>query len=258
MLLYFRADLAFDGGWLQHLVDLVEPILREECPRQPKPGGVVFGLLGNHLPIELFRLHRGRLFSRLRLFERGVFRRAELIEETAQLRLGLQSLELVDELSMEDDLDRGDGRDAEIGGQFLFVVGVDLGEEHLALALRDELFQQGPQHPARAARRRPEIDQHGPFARRDDHVGLEAVGRDVADPGGSSGCHVEKVPRTRRSAAEQLVDRLRLDDRQRPIFRTGQAGVEVDAQALVDRGGDLGGADGPIAWARRRSCPTSR
>jgi hypothetical protein len=64
-------------------------------------------------------------------------------------------------------------------------VGVDLGQDHLAVAVGDGLFQDGSQRLARAAPLGPHVDDDRHLPGAIDHLGLETGFIDVDDMGGT-------------------------------------------------------------------------
>ena len=180
------AGLALDADRFEDFRDLIDPFLRQQRSRQTEPGGLVVRFLRQDLTILRLRLRGGGGLGGRGLLHGGIGGRGDLIEELPQGGLRQQSLELVDQLAVEDHLHRRDGCDAEIGRKFLLLIDVDLGEEDFPLPLINEAFQQGTQRPAGSASGRPEIDQYGPLARGFDHVGLERLGSHVTNIGRGS------------------------------------------------------------------------
>src|SRR5204863_9589037 len=74
-----------------------------------------------------------------------------------------------------DDHQRGDGADAERGGQLLLGLGVDLAEHRIRVLFR-RLLEDRAEHAAGTAPRRPEVDQRQVGAA---DRGLEVLGRQL-------------------------------------------------------------------------------
>jgi len=105
----------------------------------------------------------------------------EIVDELLELALGLAADEAVDRLAVREAVDGGDRLDAELGGELLVLVDVDLDQLDLAAGLLDRLLQRRGELLARPAPRRPEVDDHGRLARGGDDVLLEAGGVAVLD-----------------------------------------------------------------------------
>ncbi len=99
--------------------------------------------------------------------------RQQLVNELRQLRFRQRTLEPIDRAAIQKGIDGGDGLDAELGGQRLVLVHIDLDQRHLGCTGCNQSFQRRPQRLARAAPLRPEIDQHQCRLRRLDHVAPE-------------------------------------------------------------------------------------
>ncbi len=76
-----------------------------------------------------------------------------------------------------------DALDAELGGQPLIGIDIDLGEFETARLLGCETLEKRAQHPARTAPGGPEIDDHRQLVAAVDHFLLEGRGVDILDEG---------------------------------------------------------------------------
>ncbi len=98
-------------------------------------------------------------------------------------------------------VDGGHRLDAQLRRQFLVLVDVDLDHAHRALGGVDGLFQRRAELFARAAPRRPEIDDDGNLHRRLDDVLGEAGGVAVLDQGAGRGLRARSALTATVSAA---------------------------------------------------------
>ena len=101
---------------------------------------------------------------------RAAGRLHQAIDEFADLALRHRAHEAVDRAAAEEGIDRRDRLDAQLLGQHLVLVDVDLDQLHRTLGFLDDLFDGGLQRLAWAAPRRPEIDDHRHGARGFEHV----------------------------------------------------------------------------------------
>ena len=99
--------------------------------------------------------------------------RQQLVNELCQLRFRQGALEAINRAAIKEGIDGGDGLDAELGGQRLVLVHIDLDQRHLGCTGCNQSFQRRPQRLARAAPLRPEVDQHQCRLGRLDHVAPE-------------------------------------------------------------------------------------
>ena len=141
---------------------------------------LVVGLVLEHLAEQrrggrrLARLERGlgllqRLIDR-RWTELGTGLARQAIDEGLDLAFALGTDEAVDRLALDEGVDRRDRLDAQLRGQFLVLVDVDLDQAHRAARGLDRLLERRGQLLARAAPGRPEVDDH-----RRRHRGLDDV-----------------------------------------------------------------------------------
>ena len=84
-----------------------------------------------------------------------------LVEQGADGRLGLHADELFHDLSVADEHDGRDAADAEMAGEALLLVGIDLGKDEPAAVVVGDAVEHGHERAARPAPRSPEVDQHG-------------------------------------------------------------------------------------------------
>jgi hypothetical protein len=96
--------------------------------------------------------------------------RYQLRQPRPQLGGGQRAHELVHDLATAERLDRGDALHAEAGGQVWILVGVDLHQRYPPVQGRHLALEDGPEHTARAAPRRPEIHDHRKLGRTLEHV----------------------------------------------------------------------------------------
>ena len=78
--------------------------------------------------------------------------------ESFDLAFGKRPLERVDDLSVANGENCRNALNAESLGESGILVDVDLGEHHLAVGGVDDLLEDRPEHLARSAPRRPEVD----------------------------------------------------------------------------------------------------
>src|SRR5882672_8975981 len=100
--------------------------------------------------------------------------RAQLVKLGLEVLLALQANDLIHDLAVLEEQQRGDGVDAVLDGEILMVVDVDLGDLDLAIVLGGEFVQHRRELFAGPAPFGPEIDEDGPV-RFDDFL-IEAVG----------------------------------------------------------------------------------
>ena len=112
------------------------------------------------------------------------------LDELAHRGLGLGADEPVDDLALVDRVDGGDALHPERLRHLRVVVDVDLGQHDLPAGLVDDLLEDGTERAARAAPRRPQVDDDGGGGRPVEHVGLE---RGVGDVDG----HRARLPAAR-------------------------------------------------------------
>jgi hypothetical protein len=105
--------------------------------------------------------------------------RDDLVEEGLDLGVGDCADELGDHLAVLERLDRRNALDAELPGNALIRVGVDLGELDLAVPLADGVLDRRAQGPAGTAPLGPEVDDHRHLLRAFDNLGLELLFADV-------------------------------------------------------------------------------
>ncbi|MCY1358405.1 hypothetical protein D9M69_449410 [compost metagenome] len=147
-----------------------------------QPRNVGFRIRGNRVGkqgLGAVAVAGGGQFLRLGQRRPGLARR-QPAQELAQPRLRQHAGELVHGLSVGDRHDMGDAAHAEMRGQFLVLVDIDLDQFPAAFSFRLQPFQHRAQRAARAAPGRPEIDQHRRLVRGVDHFGLEILQVDVA------------------------------------------------------------------------------
>ena len=94
----------------------------------------------------------------------------QALDERLHRAFRLRALEAVERASVAERVDRRDGLDAQLIGERLVLVDVDLDEAHLAVVGADHLLQDRRELLAGAAPGRPEIDQHRRRARGLQHV----------------------------------------------------------------------------------------
>ncbi len=104
-------------------------------------------------------------------------------DELAQLAFRQGAHEAVDRPAVLEGVDRGDRLDAHLRRQLLVLVDVDLDQADAALLLAHDLFQRRAELLARAAPRRPEIDDHRRGERGVDDILHEGGGRGIRSPG---------------------------------------------------------------------------
>ena len=107
----------------------------------------------------------------------GTGGQGEAIKEFADLTFWQGAVEFVDQLSLEQDLDRRNAAYAEVLGNFWIFVGVDLGEEEATLVFLGQLFQHRLEHLAGLAPRRPKVHDDGGFHRRLENLGFKIFKR---------------------------------------------------------------------------------
>jgi hypothetical protein len=103
------------------------------------------------------------------------------LDERPHHALGLRALEAVERAPVAEGVDGGDRLDAQLVGQRLVLVDVDLRQAHLAAVAAHDLLQDRGQLLARPAPLGPEIDQHRRLARGLQHVLGEGRNRHVLD-----------------------------------------------------------------------------
>ncbi|MNN10385.1 hypothetical protein D3C81_1233070 [compost metagenome] len=140
---------------------------RIEGQRGLEGGARALGIAGGHQFAGLVQ----RLLARVR---------GQAVQEFTQARLRQYADELVHGLPIGNRHHMGNAAHAEMRGQLLVLVHIDLGELPLAAGFGFELFQHRSQRAAWATPGRPEIDQHGHLPRHLDHVGFEILQGDVA------------------------------------------------------------------------------
>jgi hypothetical protein len=113
--------------------------------------------------------------------ERVRLRRQQRVEERVDRGARLRADELRDDAAVLERLHGGDALDPEGTRDRRVRVGVELRERDLALARADRLLQHGRELAARAAPRRPEVDDDGKRARALDDLRLEVLLGDVED-----------------------------------------------------------------------------
>ena len=134
----------------------------------------------------LEHLHRGLLFTLLQeahgLFQQQVrLAHDVLVDEFADCALRLRAHELVDGAAVLEQHHGRQAADAELGGQHLLLVGVDIGQVHLAVIALHHALEQRLEDLAGLAPCCPEIDQYGALVRGlDDLLGKVLFG-DVKD-----------------------------------------------------------------------------
>ena len=101
---------------------------------------------------------------------------AETVDELLQLAFGQRSHEAIDRLAVDEGKHRGNRLNAHLLGELLVLVDIDLDHADLAVGLLDDFFESWPQLLARAAPRRPEIDDDRLLSRRLDDVPHEILG----------------------------------------------------------------------------------
>ena len=94
--------------------------------------------------------------------------------------------EAVDDLAVDQGVHRRDALHLEGLGHAGVVVDVDLGQHDLAVGVGDDLLDDRTERPARAAPRRPQVDDHGHLGGAVEDLGLERGVGDV-DVGGRAG-----------------------------------------------------------------------
>ena len=163
-------EVVLEGA--QHVSGLIVLVPRDQQASQLR-GGVGAGR------IELERAAKGLLVvsggEQLRLGRR------ETIEEGRDLRRRDGAGELGGDLAVLEGLDGGDALNLKARGELLVGVDVDLGELHLALALRRFGLQGRPELAARAAPLGPEVDDHGHLVGALEHVLGESILVDVVN-----------------------------------------------------------------------------
>ena len=102
-------------------------------------------------------------------------------DEIVDLALGQRAGEAVDGFALGERVNRRDRLDAEGLGELRVFVDVDLDQPHLAARTLHRLFQRWAELLARAAPRRPEVDDDRRLLRGVEHVGLEVGGVAVLD-----------------------------------------------------------------------------
>ena len=103
----------------------------------------------------------------------GIHRRLlaqQALDERLDGAFGLRALETVERAAVAEGIDGGDRLDAQLVGQRLVLVDIDLDELDLAPVRTDDLLEQWCELLARPAPRRPEIDQHWHRTRGFEHV----------------------------------------------------------------------------------------
>ncbi len=142
-------------------------------PRWPRPAprrGARRGLLRVHLPRGVEQ--RPRPFD-VALHEVLVALRRQLVrlvgdvavDELADIALGQGAGELVDDLAVAEQLHRRDAADAELLGQLLLLLGVDLRDDELDRGTVGELASTGMSIATGAAPLGPEVDEDRTLAR---------------------------------------------------------------------------------------------
>ncbi len=112
---------------------------------------------------------------------------AQLFDEGTQFGFGLGAHEAVDGTAAAEGIDGRDRLDAQLRGDALVLVDVDLDQLDLAVGFLDHLFDGGPQLAARPAPGRPEIDDHRAGHRLLDDIGHEGLFGTVDDVGVCAG-----------------------------------------------------------------------
>jgi hypothetical protein len=128
--------------------------------------------------------------------------RQDLVEILLQLRFAARRGQVGHRLALEHRIDRGDRAHLELGGDELFLVHVDLGEDHALVGIfGGDLFQHRGQRLARAAPFRPEIEDDELGHRRFDDSLAEAVHRLLFVEVEAQACHyASPLHRSRRRA----------------------------------------------------------
>ena len=114
--------------------------------------------------------------------------RGEFVDKAFEFRRRNIALEAIDRLALEEGIDGGDGLDAQLGGERLIFVDVDLHHADAALGSGDGGLQGWAEGFAGAAPWRPEIDDDRDGLRRLDDVLQEGDFRAVGDQIGGGGC----------------------------------------------------------------------
>ena len=104
--------------------------------------------------------------------------RKDLVERLLHLRFATRIGQVGDRLSLEQRIDGRDRLDLELRGDELFLVDIDLPEDHALVGIfRRDLFEHRRERLARAAPFGMEIEDDELRHRRFDNLGLEAFDR---------------------------------------------------------------------------------
>lgn len=103
----------------------------------------------------------------------------DALEELADHGFGLGADEFVDDLTVAEGFDGGNAADVILHGDGLVVIGVEPGEDEVAVGFFGQALEDGAEHAAWAAPGGPEVDDDGDVARAGDDFGLEVAVIDV-------------------------------------------------------------------------------
>ncbi len=124
-----------------------------------------------------------------------------LVEEGADLSLGLRAHEAVHGLAVHHQHAGGNAADAEHAGDLLLLVGIDLHELEAARILGFQLLEDGAERLAGAAPGGPEVHQDGHFHRGGDDLGFEILYGDVDHCVQQAGRAKSKIPGSTQAGA---------------------------------------------------------
>ena len=174
----------------ERLLGLVHGAGRDVAFRQSRECGDIGGVEREHLGIDLrggggiaFRQHGLGLlqdFGDVRFARRG-HALGQLLDEGVDLAFRDRAHEAVGGLAVDEGDHGRDRLDSHLAGDRRMLVDVHLDELDLALGVADRLFEHRRELAARAAPRRPEVDQHRLALRFLDHVLHKGLGGGFLD-----------------------------------------------------------------------------
>ena len=187
------------------------------------------GILREHLRIDLRRaggvaFNQGRV-GRLQKIELLAAKLAlgQPFDECGDLAFGQRTEEAVGRLSVHERDDRGNRLNPHLPGDGRVFVDIHLAQLHFALGGPHQIFEERGELLARAAPRRPEIDQHRLLTRFVDHVLLETLGRRILD---------ETIRGERRSAVLYHANSLKIRAEHSPGIN-GKAPIRLQLHPVL-------------------------